>query len=423
MTAKRMTIIRAFTEGIGLKLMISFVPPCGIAWIFFFLYLKEIYERSYSSFLTALVVGLVTIAIGSSIVVWLILSLVPPLRRLIEATILIERGDLGADIPYGERRDELGELSRALHTFRQATVDKIALEDREKSMKRQAEEARHQAMTALADDVEASVKGVVQAVSDRARKLQSAAETLTSLSEQACRQADAVAAAADRASGNVATVAGSADVLTTSITEIARQVGNSATVAQNAVEEAMQTDTMVKGLAGAAQKIGDVVALINDIASQTNLLALNATIEAARAGEAGKGFAVVAQEVKSLANQTTRATEEIGAQIEAVQQETSKAVVMIQSMTRTIGTINDIATAISSSVEAQGNAARAITTNVRGASEGTRDVASNIEGVSQASTETGSASVHVLEAARDLSLQAERLRQDIDRFIGHVRAS
>jgi methyl-accepting chemotaxis protein len=180
---------------------------------------------------------------------------------------------------------------------------------------------------------------------------------------------------------------------------------------------------MVQGLSGSAQKIGDVVALISDIASQTNLLALNATIEAARAGEAGKGFAVVASEVKSLANQTTRATEEIGAQIQEVQQATARAVVMIQSMTGTIANISGIASAIADSVDRQGAATEEIVRNVKEASVGTKSVTDHIHMMSQASTETGQTSVQVLGAARDLSLQAEQLRGAIDRFVSHIRAS
>jgi methyl-accepting chemotaxis protein len=367
--------------------------------------------------------GLGAIAIASVIVVWLILSLVPPLRRIIEATLQLERGELSGDIPYRTRNDEIGQLSRALQTFRQSEADKKALQDRADALKRQAEETRRQTMSSLADDVEASVKGIAMAVAKSAGNLQSSAETLAALSQQTRTQADAVSAAAVRASGNVDTAARSAATLTQAIAEIAQQVENSSQVAQSAVDEAMKTDAMVQGLAGAAQKIGTVVALITDIASQTNLLALNATIEAARAGDAGKGFAVVANEVKSLANQTTRATEEIGAQIEGVQQATAKAVVMIQTMASTIGTINDIATTITRSVEDQDRAAREIASNVDQAAAGTRDVRGNIDCVAQASTEAGRAAAGVLEAARGLSLQSDQLRGDIDRFITHIRVS
>ncbi len=363
------------------------------------------------------------IVVGSGVVVWMVLALVPPLRRIIESTVLLEQGDLACEIPYQSRRDEIGQLGRALQTFKQHAIDRNALQQRQENLKREAEEEKRRAMIALADSFETSVKGIVQIVSSSATELQGSAETLAAMSEQTRNQAAAVTQAASRASSNVASVAETTNLLTTSIGEISRQVTESSRVAQNAVEEARQTDQMVQGLSGAAQKIGDVVALINDIASQTNLLALNATIEAARAGDAGKGFAVVASEVKSLANQTTRATEDIGAQIQEVQQATARAVVMIHSMTQTIGNISQIATAIAASVEEQGVATGGIARNVNEASAGTKEVSDNIDGVSQASAETGQASVQVLEAARDLSVQAEHLREDIDRFISHIRAS
>jgi methyl-accepting chemotaxis protein len=415
--------IKVFTSGIGLKLFISFIPPCGLSWIFFFLYLHETYDRDKNAFFTSLILGLIGIAIGSSIVIWLILSLVPPLRHIIESTILLEQGDLVCEIPYRTRKDEVGQLGRALQTFKQQAIDKIALQQRQEDLKQQAEEEKRRSMGILADSFESSVKGIVQIVSSSATELQASAESLAAMSEQTRHRATAVTEAANRASINVSSVAFSTNSLTTSISEIARQVTESSLVTQSAVEEARQTNQMVQGLSGAAQKIGDIVALINDIASQTNLLALNATIEAARAGDAGKGFAVVASEVKSLANQTTRATDEIGAQIQEVQQATAQAVVMIQSMTKTIGNISEIATAIAAAVEEQGEATETIARNVNEASVGTKEVSDNIDGVSQASSETGQASVQVLGAARDLSEQAEHLHEDIERFISHIRAS
>ena len=275
----------------------------------------------------------------------------------------------------------------------------------------------------IADNFEAKVKGVVEGVSSAATELQSSAEAMSATAEETLRQSTAVAAGAEEASANVQTVATATEELTASVAEIGQRVQQASHIAAKAVTDAQRTDAIVQGLAQAAEKIGTVVSLISDIASQTNLLALNATIEAARAGEAGKGFAVVAAEVKTLANQTSKATEDITGQIDAIQSATSEAVTAIKSIAKTIVEVNEISTAIASAVEQQGAATREIAQNVQQASTGTSDVSRNIAGVSEAAGEAGRSSTQVLAAAGELSQQAEALRSEVDTFLRSVRAA
>jgi methyl-accepting chemotaxis protein len=277
--------------------------------------------------------------------------------------------------------------------------------------------------TQLADTFESSIKGVVETISSSATELEASAQTMTAVADQANERSTAVAAASEEASSNVQTVAAAAEELSASITEIGRQVHQSNSICGSAVEEAKHVNATVQNLAEGAQRIGEVVALINDIADQTNLLALNATIEAARAGDAGKGFAVVANEVKSLANQTGKATEDIAAQITAIQGATQEAVGAIQGIGATIAKINEIATAIAAAVEEQGTAIQEIARNVSQAAAGTQDVSKNISGVREIAGEAGQASSHVLMAARDLNIQSERLRTEVDKFLSMVRAA
>ena len=276
--------------------------------------------------------------------------------------------------------------------------------------------------TRLADEFDANIKSVVETIASSATELDASAQTMSQVADQANQRSTAVAAASEEASSNVQTVAAAAEELAASIAEIGRQVTQSNTICSAAVEEAKHVNATVQTLAEGAQRIGEVVALINDIAEQTNLLALNATIEAARAGDAGKGFAVVANEVKSLANQTGKATEDIAAQIGSIQGSTKEAVDAIQGIGNTIAKINEIASVIAEAVKQQGTAIQEIARNVSQAASGTQDVSQNIAGVREVAAEAGQASGHVLTAVKDLSTQSEKLHSEVDKFLAMVRS-
>jgi len=278
-------------------------------------------------------------------------------------------------------------------------------------------------ITAAIRDFDGQMKIVLSTVGGSATNLQNAANALAASAEEATQQSTAVAAASEQASTNVQAVAASTEQLTSSVREIGRQVTESTRITGLAVEQAGRSGATMQGLANAAQRIGDVVELINTIAGQTNLLALNATIEAARAGEAGRGFAVVASEVKALAEQTAKATGEIGQQILAIQGATKESVGSIQEIGATIASVNEIATAIAAAVEEQGMATAEIARNVQEAARGTQEVSSNISGVSQTAGETGQTATRLLTSANELSQQSESLRSQVEGFFAAIRAA
>ena len=321
-----------------------------------------------------------------------------------------------------DRKDEFGPVARALQRCRETLRDIAHMnEERQKEEEKQLVRAKHIEDLCLAFDATSSE--AVRAVASAAVEMQTSSESMSATAEEANRQSTAVAAASEQASANVQTVATAAEELSSSISEISRQVAQASRIASGAVQQAEQTNAKVQGLADAAQKIGEVVALITDIAEQTNLLALNATIEAARAGDAGKGFAVVASEVKNLANQTAKATEEIGSQIGGIQSATLEAVSAIEAIAKTIAEIDEVNSGIASAVEEQGAATQEIARNVEQAAVGTQEVSSNIGGVNQAANDTGEAANQIRGVAGELAQRSEQLKAQVGEFLDEVRTA
>lgn len=346
-----------------------------------------------------------------------------PITGMTEAMRALSRGDLSTAIPGRDKRDEIGIMAEALEVFRNGMMEAEQLRKAQETQKQRAAEERHTAMNALADKFEQSIGEVVGNVTQASSRLQGTAEDMARTAEETSGQSTAVAAASEQVTQNVQTVASATEELSASIREIAQQVAEASRMTNEAVGQARSSTQEVQGLTDAAQRIGDVVRIINDIAGQTNLLALNATIEAARAGEAGKGFAVVASEVKALASQTTKATDEIASQIKAMQEATERSAQVITHIAETIDQLSQSSTAIASAVEEQGAATQEIARNVQQAAVGTTEVAGNITQVSQAASVTGSAATSLLSAAGTLSKDGAALKKQVDSFLREIRAA
>ncbi|MEH2608238.1 methyl-accepting chemotaxis protein [Bradyrhizobium sp. AZCC 1693] len=373
--------------------------------------------------LTWALAALLVVLVASFIVMIAVMrQVIGPLVRLTGVTLRLADRELDVAIPDGDRKDEIGTMANALQIFKDALIaKKRADEDAARNAEAQLERGRR--VNGITRDFEAVIGDIVSTVSSAATELEGSASTLNTTADRSQTLTTAVAAASDEASTNVQSVASATEELTSSVNEISRQVQESARVAGDAVEQARRTNERVSALSQAASRIGDVVELINSIASQTNLLALNATIEAARAGEAGRGFAVVAAEVKALAQQTAKATGEIHQQIIGVQAATQESVGAIREIGDTIGKLSEISSTIAAAVEEQGAATQEIARNVQQAAHGTQKVSTNISDVQQGASETGSASSQVLSAAQLLASDSSRLKLEVSKFLEAVRAA
>ena len=386
-------------------------------------YVDDLDEMFYASVKTALLWAAGLIALLCMIALLIARGLVRPLQAITKVMTELATGNLAVLVPGAERRDELGEMARAVEVFKVNAAARQRLEAEQKEQEGRLAAQRKADTERLANEFERSVGSIIETVSSAATALESSAKSLTATADRSQGLATVVANASGDASNNVQSVAASTEEMSSSVNEISRQVQQSAAIASEAVEQARRTNQRVGELSQAAARIGDVVELINTIAGQTNLLALNATIEAARAGDAGRGFAVVASEVKALAEQTARATGEIGQQIAGIQSATQESVGAIKEISGTIERLSEISSTIAAAVEEQGAATQEISRNIQQAAQGTHEVSSNITDVQRGASETGSASSQVLSAAQSLSQDSNRLKLEVGRFLNTVRAA
>ncbi|WP_372397182.1 HAMP domain-containing methyl-accepting chemotaxis protein [Azospirillum sp. HJ39] len=385
---------------------------------------REDREAGRASAGMVIAVGAAVALLLGALMAWIIdRAITHPLHAMTGAMGRLAEGDLSVDIPGGDRKDELRNMADAMTIFKDNALEMRRMEREREEMRVQIDADRRRTMNEFANGFEQAVSGVVLSLTDSANSLGRDAQEMSSDAALTTAKSTAVATASQQATANVQTVAAAAEELSASIAEISRQLNASSATASGAADKAVQTNGIVEGLSLAAERIGQVVGLIGEIAEQTNLLALNATIEAARAGEAGKGFAVVATEVKNLAGQTAKATEEISAQVAEMQTATTSAVEAIRTISDAVTAISGTVTEIAQEMEQQGSATREIAQNVQQAAEGTQQVMRNIAEVTTAATKTGGAADAVLDASRTLAAQADRLRGEVQGFLNKVRTA
>ncbi len=386
-------------------------------------YIDDLKAQTWASTERALIAGAVILLISLAVSMFVARGITKPLQRMTVAMNALAGGNLDVEVPGIGRHDEVGEMANAVEVFKSNAVARQGLEAEQKEAEIRAVARRKADMVKLASDFEGAVGEIIETVSSASSQLEASAGTLNATAERAQELATVVAAASEEASTNVQSVASATEEMSSSVNEISRQVQASARMATDAVDQARTTNDRVSELSKAASRIGDVVELINTIAGQTNLLALNATIEAARAGEAGRGFAVVASEVKALAEQTAKATGEIGQQVAGIQSATQDSVNAIKEISGTIEKLSEISSTIAAAVEEQGAATQEISRNVQQAAHGTQQVSSSIADVQRGASETDSASSQVLHAAQSLSGDSSRLKLEVGKFLNSVRAA
>jgi methyl-accepting chemotaxis protein len=386
-------------------------------------YVDDLDAQAWASTQRSLIAAALVLLFTLAVSMFVARRITRPLQRMTAAMKDIAGGRLDAEVPGIGRHDEVGEMAEAVEVFKSNAVARLSLEAEQKETESRATARRKADMHKMADDFEGAVGNIIDAVSSASTELEASAGVLSSTAERGEELATTVAAASEEASTNVQSVASATEEMASSVNEISRQVQDSARMAGEAVAQARATNDRVGELSKAASRIGDVVELINTIAGQTNLLALNATIEAARAGEAGRGFAVVASEVKALAEQTAKATGEIGEQVSGIQAATQESVGAIREISGTIEKLSEISSAIAAAVEEQGAATQEIARNVQQAAHGTQQVSSNVTDVQRGAAETETASSQVLSAARSLSGDSSRLKLEVGKFLSSVRAA
>ncbi|MCP3477566.1 methyl-accepting chemotaxis protein [Bradyrhizobium sp. CCGUVB1N3] len=384
---------------------------------------QELGAQASASIQTVIGVSAAGLLLGVVIALFIGLkAMSQPIARLKLAMEGLARNDLSTEVPEKDRRDEIGEMAKTVEIFKTNALEVERLKKVQEDAERQAAAQRRRDMVDLADGFERAVGEIVDTVGSASTELEASSSTLATTAQRAQQLTSVVAVASGEATGNVQSVATATEELSSSVNEISRQVQESARMAIDAVGQARSTTERVSQLSTAATRIGDVVELINTIAGQTNLLALNATIEAARAGEAGRGFAVVASEVKSLAEQTAKATGEISQQISGIQTATQDSVTAIREISATIERLSEVSSTIAAAVEEQGAATQEIARNVQQAAHGTQQVSSNIGDVQRGAAETGSASSQVLSTAKMLATDSNRLKLEVGKFLSTVRA-